>query len=185
MNITMMFGSPHLSGTTNVLAEQFIRGAQEAGHEVTRLDLGRMKIGPCMACNYCSRTKSGCIQKDDMPQVEQAVREAELVVFVTPLYYYGMSAQLKAAIDRFYSFTGSLRSQPKQAVLLAACADGEGGMDALIAHYEVLARYLRWQDSGRVLAYDCWTKEDLEKTEYPQQAYELGKQIRAQEEQNV
>lgn len=185
MKITMMFGSPHLSGTTNVLAERFIRGAQEAGHEVTRLDLGRMKIGPCMACNYCSRTKSGCIQKDDMPQVEQAVREAELVVFVTPLYYYGMSAQLKAAIDRFYSFTSSLRSQPKQAVLLAACADGEGGMDALIAHYEVLTRYLRWQDSGRVLAYGCWTKEDLEKTEYPQQAYELGKRIGAQEEQNV
>ena len=95
MKITMMFGSPHLNGTTNALAEQFIRGAQEVGQEVTRLDLGRMKIGPCLACDYCSRTKSGCVQKDDMPQVEQAVREADLIVLVTPLYYYGMSAQLK------------------------------------------------------------------------------------------
>ena len=185
MKITMMFGSPHLNGTTNALAEQFIRGAQEAGHEVTRLDLGRMKIGPCLACDYCSRTKSGCGQKDDMPQVEQAVREADLIVLVTPLYYYGMSAQLKAAIDRFYYFSGSLRTQPRQAVLLAACADGEGAMDAMIAHYEVLARYLNWKDSGRVLAYNCWAKADLEKTDYPQQAYELGKRIGAQEEQNV
>ncbi len=134
MKITMLFGSPHKQGTTNVLAEAFMKGAQEAGHEVTRLNLAQMKIGGCMACDYCSRTKQGCIQKDDMQQVEPAVEQAQLIVLATPLYYYGMSAQLKAAIDRFYSFSGPLRE--KKVVLLAACADGEGAMDALLAHYE-------------------------------------------------
>ena len=76
MKITMLFGSPHKQGTTNVLAEAFMKGAQEAGHEVTRLNLAQMKIGGCMACDYCSRTKQGCIQKDDMQQVEPAVRQA-------------------------------------------------------------------------------------------------------------
>lgn len=175
MKITMLFGSPHKQGTTNVLAEAFMKGAQEAGHEVTRLNLAQMKIGGCMACDYCSRTKQGCIQKDDMQQVEPAVEQAQLIVLATPLYYYGMSAQLKAAIDRFYSFSGPLRE--KKVVLLAACADGEGAMDALLAHYEILNRFLHWEDAGRVLAYNCWVKEDLEKTGCPAQAYELGKSL--------
>ena len=58
-------------------------------------------------------------------------------------------------------------------------------MDARIAHSEVLTRYLNCKDGGRALAYNCWVKADLEKTDYPQQAYELGKRIGAQEEQNV
>ncbi len=175
MKITMMFGSPHKQGTTNVLSENFIKGAQEAGHEVTRLNLAQMKISPCMACDYCSRTKQGCIQKDDMSKVEKAVEEADMIVLATPLYYYGMSAQLKTAIDRFYSFSGPLKD--KQVALLAACADGEGAMDALLAHYDVLTNYLHWKNVGKVLAYGCWTKDDLSKADYPQQAYELGKQI--------
>lgn len=177
MKITILFGSPHMDGTTNVLTENFIKGAQEAGHEVTRLDLARMKLAPCLACDYCSRTHNGCIQKDDITIVEKAVKEADVVVMVTPVYYYGMSAQLKIAIDRFYYFSGELHNPPKKSVLLAACADGESGMVPLTVHYDVLYKYLKWNDAGRVLACNCWTKQDLDKTDYPQQAYELGKTI--------
>ena len=82
-------------------------------------------------------------------------------------------AQLKAAIDRFYSFSSPLRE--KKVVLLAACADGEGSMDALLAHYEIFSRFLHWEDAGRVLAYNCWVEDGNRPS--CAQAYELGKSL--------
>lgn len=178
MKITMLFGSPHLNGTTNVLAENFIKGAQEAGHEVTRIDLARKKIAPCMACDYCRRTGDACVQKDDMTEVAAAVMQSELVVLVTPLYYFGMSAQLKLAIDRFYAINGKLRETPCKAILLAACADEIGAMDALKAHYDALCGYLHWTDAGVLLVANCCTKEDIDQTDCPQRAYQLGRTIK-------
>lgn len=179
MKITMLFGSPHLDGTTNVLAEQFAAGARQAGHEVTRFNLAKMKIAPCMACNYCRRTGNGCIQKDEMQQLAPALQEAELVVFVTPLYYFAMSAQIKTTIDRFYGINEALRQTAKKAVLLAACADtDDDAMDGLAENYRLMCRYLHWEDAGRVLAFGCGDKNAVEATQYPQQAFALGTQIR-------
>ena len=93
-------GSPNPRGSTYLLADAFCRGAQECGHAVKRIDVAHARLalcGGCVACGY----DGPCVQQDDMEWIGAAIVQADMLVLATPLYYYGMSAQLKTAIDRF------------------------------------------------------------------------------------
>ena len=132
MKITVITGSPHRRGTSALLADEFIRGAGEAGHEVFRFDAAFEKVGPCLGCDKC-RDGGACIQKDSMEKLNPVLLESDLVVFVTPLYYFGISAQLKAVIDRFYAENDRLQKSKKKAVLMATAPqngvrDGKRGV---------------------------------------------------------
>lgn len=176
MKIVTITGSPHRKGTTDALASAFCRGAEEAGHEVFRFDAARERVQPCLACDACRRT-GACVQKDGMESLMPRLLEADGIAFVTPLYYYGMSAQLKAVIDRFYARNSDLAGK-KRTVLLAASYDAEDWtMAALERHYETILRYLGWEDAGRVLAVGCGDRAAIEQTDFPEQAYRLGKSL--------
>lgn len=178
MKILILLGSPHKDGTTAALAGKFAEGAVAAGHEVEKLYLQGMKIASCMGCNACRRNDGQCCLKDDMEQVKPLVKEADLVVFVSPLYYFGFTAQLKQVIDRFYSFNTDLRENPKKAVLISAGADGDDwAMDGIRTNYEVMCRYLHWENAGEVLAFGSATKESLQGNTYLEEAYNLGKSL--------
>ena len=113
--------------------------------------------------------------KDDMEQIKQDILSADMVVFVTPLYYYGMSAQLKILIDRFCAFNGSIqRKHMKSASLAVAWNNDDWTMTALVEHYKTLVRYLNFKDMGMVLGYGCGTPEMTRNSKYPIMAYELG-----------
>ncbi|MGN1266380.1 MAG: flavodoxin family protein [Dorea sp.] len=175
MNILILLGSPHKDGTTKALADKFAEGAKSVGHEVNELYLHGMDIAPCMGCNSCKRNEEQCCLKDDMEQVKILVKDADLVVFVSPLYYFGFTAQLKKAIDRFYAFNADLRKNPKKAVLISAGADDDDwAMDGIRVNYEVMCRYLHWKNVGEVLALGSASIEALEGKEYLKQAYDLG-----------
>lgn len=108
------------------------------------------------------------MQKDDMEQIKQDILSADMVVFVTPLYYYGMSAQLKILIDRFYAFNGSIqRKHMKSALLAVAWNNDDWTMTALVEHYKTLVRYLNFKDMGMVLGYGCGTPEMTRNSKYP------------------
>lgn len=176
MKLIVMTGSPHKHGTTNVLVEAFIRGAEEAGNEVTRFDCAFAKVHPCIGCEQCVTGNDGCVFKDDLYQLCPELIEADAVVFATPLYYHGYSAQLKAAIDRFHGIDELLQKSPKKSALLAAGANpNKWIMDGILTTYHTELRYLGWQDVGSVLATGCYAAKDIEQTEFPRQAYLLGK----------
>lgn len=99
MKILVLESSPHKNGSSNMLAEQFIKGAKEAGHEITVRDVGHMQINPCRACDACGLS-NGCVQKDDMKQIEKDLLSTDMAVFVTPIYYYQMSAQRKRSYSK-------------------------------------------------------------------------------------
>lgn len=119
MNITVLTGSPHKKGTSVLLADEFIRGAQEAGHKVSRFDAAFENVSLCIACNHCRKQMGQCTYTDAMEELYPRLVEADLIVFVTPLYYFGINAQLKRVIDRFYAINNLLRSTPKRTILLA------------------------------------------------------------------
>ncbi len=179
MDIVIITGSPHRRGTSSMLADRFALGAQDKGHSVRRFDSAFMNIKPCLGCDGCRKTEGGgCVHRDDMDEIAAAVTGAEMVAFVTPLYYFGISAQLKAVIDRFYSVNALLRSAPKKAVLLATCADtDEWAMDSLKLHYSTILRYLGWEDCGHILAPGMSVRADIENSGYPQAAYEFGRSV--------
>ena len=93
-----------------------------------------------------------CWQKDDVEPIRKKILEADMLVFATPLYYYGMSAQLKKMIDRFCAFNSSIqRKHMKSALLSVAWNSDDWTFEALEAHYRTLVRYLNLQDMGTVM----------------------------------
>lgn len=178
MKITVLTGSPHRDGTTALLAERFIEGAQAAGHQVYRFDAAEKEVFPCLACDQCGQGCEPCVFEDDMQELQPYLLGADLVAFVTPLYYSGMSAQLKAVLDRFYGIDSKLKGNGKKSVLIAACADAAGdngwAMDELTAHYRGIIEYLEWENAGTVLATGCGDRAAASASDFPEKAWELG-----------
>ena len=176
MKILVITGSPRKNGNSNTLAEHFIRGAKEAGHEIVRFDAAFKDVHPCIACNKCGMNGE-CVFKDDFEFVRKHILDAGMVVFATPMYYFGISAQIKAVIDRFYAINGAIHV-PKKAALLMTYADNNKRKEkAITDHYQVLLEYLGWSDAGRVIAPGVWPVGAVNHTKYPEQAYRLGKSV--------
>lgn len=177
MKIFVMEGSPHKHGSSNLLAENFIRGAKEAGHHIEVFDAAHANLRPCMGCGVCGMS-GPCAQKDDGALMREKLLSSDMVVFVTPLYYFGFSAQLKIAIDRFYSFNGKLTSKGlKSALIVAAWNDDEWTMKDVKEHYLTLCRYLGFRDQGMILGAGCGTTSMTQGTVFPAKAYEFGKAL--------
>ena len=177
MKILVLEGSPNKKGSTHLLADCFRQGAQEAGHTVQMLDIAHAKIHPCTGCIHCGY-QGPCVQKDDMETIRGEILGADMLVFATPLYYYGMSAQLKTLVDRFCAFNSSLQSKRmKSALLTVAWNSDDWTFDALVSHYKTLVRYLHFQDMGMVLGYGCGTPSMTSHSFFPQEAYQLGKRL--------
>lgn len=176
MKILVITGSPRKNGNSNTLADNFIKGAEAAGHIVARFDSAFKTVHPCIACDKCG-TSGECVFKDDFEFVKNNIIDADAVVFATPMYYFGISAQIKSVIDRFYSINGQI-SRPKKAVLLLTYADiSPKEAEPIVSHYESMIRYLNWTDAGKVIALGVWTAGSVKETKFPQQAYELGKNL--------
>lgn len=176
MKILVITGSPRKNGNSNTLADHFIRGAKEAGHDVVRFDAAFKEVHPCIGCNKCGMN-GACVFKDDFEFVRKHIVDAGMVVFATPMYYFGISAQIKAVIDRFYAINGLIHV-PKKAALLMTYADNNKRKEkAITDHYEILLNYLGWSDVGKVIAPGVWPVGAVNHTKYPEQAYLLGRRV--------
>ena len=177
MKIIVLMGSPNMNGSTSILANEFKKGAIEAGHEVEIFNVAHMNIGVCGGCVACGY-EGPCVQKDDMQKIRSEMLSADMVVFATPLYYYGMSAQLKTVVDRFCSFNSSINRKNMKSALLAVAWNSDGWtFEALEVHYKILVSYLNFKDMGMVLGYGCGTPSMTKNSKYPAEAYKLGKSL--------
>ena len=98
--VLILSGSPRRGGNSDLLCDEFLRGAREAGHEVEKISVAAKKIAPCSACYYCREHSGICVHKDDMAEVLQKMIDADVIVLASPVYFYSIDAQLKALIDR-------------------------------------------------------------------------------------
>lgn len=176
MKIVVLTGSPRKNSNSNILADEFIRGASENGHDIFRFDAAHAKVHPCIACNKCHKD-GPCVFNDDFQKVREHLLGADLVVFVTPLYWFGICAQLKTVIDRFYSMDKKLHV-PKQAILLSTHLNtAEQPNMPLAMTYEAILNYLGWSNRGIIQAGGMEDAGLIKNTEYPKLAYDLGKSI--------
>lgn len=178
MNILVITGSAHKKGTSAYLAEAFIKGAKEAGHTIYRFDAAFKSIHPCIGCDSCQENEQICVFKDDMQELNPELLKAETIVFVSPIYYYDMNAQIKTVIDRFYANNSSLKGADKKAILMLTYGDEtEESAEGAITSYKGMVKYLEWENAGIVSAKACYVLDDIINSEYPKQAYELGKRL--------
>lgn len=149
MKITILNGSPRAASTA-AMAKAFAEAAEAAGHEVETLHVGRMNIAGCKGCEYCHTKGEGkCIQKDDMEKVMPAYLESDMIVYASPIYYFGMSAQMMAAIQRVYCI-GKPAKATKAALLLSSASPGV--YDGAIGTYKAMLAYTGLKDMGIITA---------------------------------
>ena len=149
--ILVLSGSPRGNGNTQKLAAAFVEGAQSAGHSVTLFRVADLKVAGCLGCGYCFGNKGVCIQKDDMEQIHAAIRQSEVLVFASPVYFFSLSAQLKCVIDRTYALLSEELPVRRTALLLAAGGDAREDAAGALAMYQQMCAFLKWEDAGVVL----------------------------------
>lgn len=103
MRVIAFNGSPRVEGNTELLLKATIDPIKEAGHDIRVFKLNVMKIKPCQDCGGCEKTGQ-CIIKDDMEEIYTAIREADRIILASPIFFFGLSAQAKAMIDRCQAF---------------------------------------------------------------------------------
>ena len=175
LKIVVINSSPHSEeqSTSRYLAQKFVDGAKSAGHEIFVFDAANEKTNPCRGCDRCGMD-GDCIFNDAIAEkLMPQMLDADLLVLVTPLYYYGMSAQLKIVVDRFYSRTTRLNNK-KSMMIATAWNSADWTMEALKTHYETLVRYMNWTDVGQVWAVGCGTRAMVERSEFGDAAYKIG-----------
>lgn len=157
MKIAVFNGSPRKENTS-ALVQAFCEGAKEAGHEVEEYQVGKMKIAGCLACEYChTKGEGSCVQKDDLEKIMPAYKEADMIVFASPIYYFTMSAQMEAAIQRVYCI-GKPAKAKKAALLLSSGSPGV--YDSAIAQFKSYMAYAGIEAAGIITASGDENKSD-------------------------
>ena len=178
--VVILNGSPRKKGNTSTLVKAFTEGAESSGNTVTEFFLDGMEIHGCKGCfaGHSGR-ECPCVQKDDMAKIYPAVKESDVVVLASPLYYWNMSGQLRTAVDRLFALEegdGNLLRGNGRASALLMAAEGNGFEDVVL-YYDHLMEHLRWKNLGHVLAGGNMDAGDVEGKPEVQEAYELGKSI--------
>lgn len=178
------------NGNTAQLVNSFVKGAQEKGHFVEVISLVKNEVKPCLGCNAC-RYEKPCVQKDSFHDLVPKIKEADCLVFASPLYFWSMSARIKAFIERFYCIAikdehppfGRHEKYPiKDCALLMTAADNNfWTFEQAVSYYQyVFINYIGFHNKGMLLAGGCGHTDgepQIDKTDHLKEAYVFGKNI--------
>lgn len=178
-NIIILNGSPRLKGNTAMLCDAFTEGAKSAGHVVNRFNLQKMNIHGCLGCAKGGKdADSPCVQKDDMALIYPAYREADIVILASPMYYWGVSGQLKTAFDRLFAVAecnaGYANPIKECALIMAAEGNSAENWKPVLDYYHALLGFLSWKDRGQILAGGVFEAGAVSGQPVLQQAFSFG-----------
>ena len=178
-NILVLTGSPRKGGNSDKLADAFIAGAQQAGHTIVKYATAEKRIRGCIDCKTCFSKGFACSIPDDFNELAPLVEQADVIVFATPLYWFSFPAQLKAAIDKFFSFFIGKRTLKIKECLLLVCGGDkdESNYEGIVTSYKLIARFLSWKDRGIVIVPGLHDTDDILKTDGLKRAEALGKEF--------
>ena len=182
--ILILEGSPRLNGNSCLLSNEFARGAEEAGCSVEKIAVARKRVAGCLGCNACYRNDGVCVQKDDMVEIREKMLGADVIVLASPIYFYSMTAQLKAVIDRSYAFFSQLAGKTFYFIISCAAPD-----EALTETMQAALRGFTCcvpdsVEGGVILGIGANDAGDVRHSPAMEQAYQMGRSLAAQEEQH-
>ena len=181
--IVILNGGARLNGNTVELINEFTRGAESKGHTVIRFDLDKMNIHGCKGCLGGGKNpEKPCVQHDDMEKIYPEYRSCDILVFASPMYYWGFTGQLKCAIDRLFAVTESdpaWKTPEKDCVMLMAAEGNSADNNApVLDYYHSLLKFLNWKDLGTVIAGGVLKTGDIKGHSALAEAKALGDSIR-------
>ncbi|MDC7234795.1 MAG: flavodoxin family protein [Spirochaetales bacterium] len=150
MNILAINGSPRKKGNTEILLRTIMESVPGEGHSFDLISPSYMKISPCIACDACKKGNHLCVLKDDMQSVYEKLDAADVIIFGTPIYWFGPSAQIKTVIDRLRPYADNHKLTGKQALVVTPAADGPGDCEPAIEMFKRSFSYLNMKFTGSV-----------------------------------
>ncbi|WP_074521051.1 flavodoxin family protein [Lachnospira pectinoschiza] len=164
MNILVLNGSPRPNGNTSQLVKAFTEGATGSGHQVTTIDVCKKNIHGCLACEYCHTKGNGtCIQKDDFAEVAEVLRDSDMLVLASPIYYHNVTGQLKCTIDRFYAPVYPYKFPKLKKIAMILCSgDPDMYEGAKFSYQGDFLDFLNLEDMGVLTLAGSVTRSKLE-----------------------
>ena len=123
--VLVLSATPRKGGNSDLLCDQFMRGAKEAGHQVEEIFLRDKRINHCIACSACQENGGRCSQQDDMAEVLDKMVRADAIVMATPVYFYTMNGEMKTLIDRTYARYTEISNKAMYLIMTAAVSRKE------------------------------------------------------------
>lgn len=177
-NIVVLTGSPRKNGNSFAMADSFITAAKNNGCNVVRFDTAFMNIGGCRACDACFSKGGACIFDDDFNEIAKAIESADVIVFVTPVYWYSFPSQLKAVIDKFYSyFVAEKDWDGKKTALISCCEEDITTFDSVLMEFNKSMELLKAPSVANVLVPNCCEIGAINKTDGVARAAELAEKF--------
>lgn len=176
--IVILVGSNRTGGNTDLLARAFADGASK-NNIVEMVSVADYKVNPCLGCNTCFlRDGHQCFQNDDMSKIYEKLKNADVIAVASPVYFYGISAQLKAIVDRLHTPMRNGFKVKKLALILVGAATLPELFDSIKLQYKLILNFFQLEDAGMVLASGAKEKGDVKNSKEIRLAYDLGLSIK-------
>lgn len=175
--VLILSGSPRKGGNSDILCDEFARGAAEAGHQVEKIRVAAREIHPCIACYHCRDNGGQCVFRDDMAEILQKMIHADVLVLASPVYFYSIDAQLKAVIDR--TVARWLEVKDKEFYYIVTMADEEAtSADTTLACFRGYADCVEGAvEKGVIIGGGVYEPGTVKLSPAMAEAYEMGKTV--------
>ena len=174
MRVLAINGSPRARGNSDILCDEFLRGAKDAGHQTEKISIREKRISPCRACYACFKT-GFCVQKDDMSEILDKIQNTDVLLLASPTYFLTMSGQMKIMIDRFLPKWQELGG--KQSYVIVTGHDGKNGLKRTAEDLSAILNSLGSPVQEIIWGEHVWQKGEVLETKAMDEAYQAGKSL--------
>ncbi|MDI6742269.1 MAG: flavodoxin family protein [Smithella sp.] len=183
MKVLGIMGSPRVGGNSDVLLDDALAGGKEAGAQLEKIILDRLKISGCKDCKKCNDTGL-CVLKDDMPEIHNKILEADAIIHSVPVYFWSMTAQMKAYLDRWCALFDAEwkwhkayypKMKGKRIGLITVCGDPDvHTADPIVHSFKSTVDMTKMKWIGAVMASASEKGDIVRDAKVREQAFELG-----------
>jgi multimeric flavodoxin WrbA len=176
-HLLVLSASHRIGSNSDILCDQFIKGAEASGHRAEKILLKDRKINYCAGCGVCKKNGGQCVHKDDMPEILEKMTAACGIVLATPVYFYTMSAQMKALIDRTYSRYSQMHNKMVYLIVTGA-ANEKPYMETAFAGLRGFLKCMpNAVEKGVIYGIDAPQPGDVKNSPAMREAYEMGQSV--------
>lgn len=172
-NILLISASPREQGNSDLLCDEFMRGATEAGHNTEKIRLADEEINYCTGCNSCISGKGSCVQQDDMSSIHEKILAADVLVLASPVYFRSFNGQMKTFIDRVCPIYSMITN--KDIYFIISAAGGKVPVESTVQSFRVFTGCLHGNSEKEVIASTgIWDEGGVIGSKTAKQAYTAG-----------
>lgn len=172
-NILLISASPRKGGNSDLLCDEFMRGARAAGHNAEKIRLSEKRINYCTGCCTCISRQGTCVQQDDMNEIFKKILAADVMVLASPVYFHAMNGQMKTFIDRICPIY--TRINGKDVYFVVSAAGGKSVVDSTVESLRVFTNCLHGiKEKGVISVTGVWDAGGVNGNPALQQAFAMG-----------